>query len=106
MAVADRFQAVPFDIDGVFWSDRGERCSFDIMLEEFGLASAVLGRLATIVRAADTARLDLVQESAGFLAASLGLSRMFNDDLAQRDAGMLLYHAFLSLVPGCNRRNP
>ena len=92
--MADRFQAVPFDIDGAFWSHRGERCSFDIMLEEFGLASAVLDRLATIVRAADTARLDLVPEAASFLAASLGLSRMFKDDLAQRDAGMLLYDAF------------
>ncbi|MGO4734952.1 chromate resistance protein ChrB domain-containing protein [Bosea sp. 2KB_26] len=94
VAVADRFQAVPFDIDGVFWSHRGERCSFDIMLEEFGLTSAVLERLATIVRAADTARLELVPEAAGFLAASLGLSRMFKDDLEQLDAGMLLYDAF------------
>ncbi len=93
-AVADRFQAIPFDIDGVFWSHRGERCSFDIMLEEFGLASPALERLATIVRAADTARLDLVPEAAGLLAASLGLSRMFKDDLAQLDAGMLIYDAF------------
>ncbi|RDJ27450.1 sulfurtransferase [Bosea caraganae] len=94
VAVAERFQAVPFDIDGVFWSHRGERCSFDTMLEEFGLASPALNRLAEIVRAADTARLDLVPQAAGFLAASLGLSRMFKDDLAQLDAGMLLYDAF------------
>ena len=33
-------------------------------------------------------------EAAGFLAASLGLSRMFRDDLAQLEAGMLLYDAF------------
>lgn len=93
-AVGERFQAVPFDIDGVFWSHRGERCSFDTMLEEFGLASPVLDQLATIVRAADTARLDLVPQAAGFLAASLGLSRMYKDDLQQLDAGMLLYDAF------------
>ena len=93
-AVAERFGAAPFDIDGVFWSHRGERCTFDIMIEEFGLASPALDRLATIVRAADTARLDLAPQAAGFLAASLGLSRMFKDDLAQLDAGMLLYDAF------------
>jgi rhodanese-related sulfurtransferase len=93
-AVAERFGATPFDIDGVFWSHRGERCTFDIMIEEFGLASPALGRLAGIVRAADTARLDLAPQAAGFLAASLGLSRMFKDDLAQLDAGMLLYDAF------------
>lgn len=93
-AVADRFQAVPFDIDDVFWGHRGERCSFDTMIDEFGLESEPLARLALIVRAADTARLDLVPQAAGFLAASLGLSRMYRDDLEQLDAGMLLYDAF------------
>ena len=94
LAVAERFGATPFDIEGVFWSHRGESCTFDTMLEEFGLRSAALDRLATIVRAADTARLDLVPQAAGFLAASLGLSRMYRDDLEQLDAGMLLYDAF------------
>ena len=93
-AVAERFGATPFDIDGVFWSHRGERCTFDVMVEKFGLSSPALDRLAKIVRAADTATLDSVPEAAGFLAASLGLSRMFRDDLAQLDAGMLLYDAF------------
>lgn len=93
-ATADRFQAVPFDIDNVFWTHRGERCTFDTMVEEFGLDSEPLDRLAMIVRAADTASLDLVPQAAGFLAASLGLSRMFRDDLEQLEAGMLLYDAF------------
>jgi rhodanese-related sulfurtransferase len=93
-AVAERFDATPFDIESVFWSHRGERCTFDVMIEEFGLASEALDRLATIVRAADTARLDLAPEAPGLLAASLGLSRMYSDDLAQLDAGMLLYDAF------------
>ncbi|MER9235745.1 chromate resistance protein [Mesorhizobium sp. M0622] len=93
-AVADRFHAVPFDIDAVFWSHRGERCTFDTMIEEFGLESEPLDRLAMIIRAADTADLGLVPQAAGFLAASLGLSRMFRDDLEQLEAGMLLYDAF------------
>jgi len=93
-AVADRFGATPFDIEGVFWSHRDETCTFDVMLEEFGLDSEMLRRLASIVRAADTARLDLAPEAAGLLAASLGLSRMYRDDLAQLDAAMGLYDAF------------
>ncbi|WP_281277307.1 chromate resistance protein ChrB domain-containing protein [Hankyongella ginsenosidimutans] len=64
------------------------------MIDEFGLSSAPLDRLATIVRAADTAQLNLVPQAAGFLAASLGLSRMFREDLEQLDAGLLLYDAF------------
>lgn len=94
MDVADRFQATPFDIEGVFWSHRGELCSFDVMLQEFGLGSPALNRLATIVRGADTARLDLAPQAAGLLAASLGLSRMYRDDLVQLEASLLLYDAF------------
>lgn len=93
-AVADRFQATPFDIENVDWSHRGEQCTFDVMVEEFGIATPALERLATMVRAADTNRLDLSPEAPGLLAASLGLSRMFDDDLAQLNAGMLVYDAF------------
>ena len=94
MAVAERFQATPFDIEDVFWSHRGENCTFDAMIEEFGLQSEALSRLALIVRGADTARPDLTPQSAGLMAASLGLSRMYRDDLAQLDAAMGLYDAF------------
>ena len=94
LAVAERFGATPFDVDDTFWSHRGERCTFDVMLEEFGLRSPALDRLALIVRAADTARPALAPEAAGLLAASLGLSRMYRDDLAQLEAGMGLYDAF------------
>jgi len=92
-AVAEQFGAVPFDIDGVFWSHRGELCTFDIMLSEFRLENAALARLATIVRGADTARLELAPQAAGLLALSLGLSRLHADDLRQLDAGMGLYDA-------------
>ena len=93
-AVADRFGATPFDIEGVFWSHRGEGCTFDTMLEEFWLSTPALARLATIIRGADTGRLDLAPECAGLLAASLGLSRQYRDDLQQLEAGMALYDAF------------
>lgn len=92
--VAERFGAMPYDIEGVFWSHRGDLCTFDVLLSEFGLSTPALERLALIVRGADTARLDLAPESAGLLAASLGLSRMYSDDLAQLEAGIALYDAF------------
>jgi rhodanese-related sulfurtransferase len=93
-AVAERFHATAFDIENVFWSHRGELCTFDVMVSEFGLSTPALERLAIMVRAADTSRLDLSPEAPGLLAASLGLSRMYDDDLAQLDAGLLLYDAF------------
>jgi len=94
LAVADRFAAVPFDLEGIFWSHRGERCTFDVMLEEFGLSSPALERLSTVIRGADTAVLDTAPEAAGLLAVSLGLSRMYREDLAQLDAAMGVYDAF------------
>jgi rhodanese-related sulfurtransferase len=93
-AVAERFQATPFDVEGVFWSHRGERCTFDVMVEELGLETEPLLRLAAIVRGADTGRFEIAPQAAGLLAASLGLSRMHSDDLAQLEAGMTLYDAF------------
>jgi rhodanese-related sulfurtransferase len=93
-AVAARFSATPFDVPNTFWGDRGEKCTFDVMIEEFGLASDVLSRLALIVRGADMGRLELTPQSGGLLAASLGFSRMFRDDLAQLEAAMGLYDAF------------
>jgi rhodanese-related sulfurtransferase len=91
--VAERFDATPFDIDGVFWSHRGDTCTFDTMIEEFGLISPALQTVATIVRGADTASLDLAPQAAGLLAVSLGLSRLYTNDLEQLNAGMLVYDA-------------
>lgn len=92
--VAERFGGAPFDVEDVFWTHDGERCTFDVMVDRFGLTTEPLARLARIVRGADTARLDLVPEAAGLLAVSLGLSRMYSDDLAQLEAGLLIYDAF------------
>jgi len=91
--VAERFNATPFDVENVFWSHRGDLCTFDVMLDEFGLSTAPLARLSRIVRGADTSRMDLEPEAAGLLAVSLGLSRMFADDLEQLEAGMTIYDA-------------
>lgn len=92
--VAALFGGMPFDVEETFWSHRGELCTFDVMLAEFGLKLPALDRLAQIVRGADTARPDLAPEAPGLLAASLGLSRMHPDDLEQLEAGMSLYDAF------------
>ena len=74
---------------------RGEACTFDVMIDEFG------PRFAGAVAAGDdrsrrghTARLDLAPEAPGLLAASLGLSRMYSDDLEQLEVGLMLYDAF------------
>lgn len=91
--VADRFNATAFDIEDCDWSHEGEQCTFDVMINSFGLGHPALNTLATVVRAADTDRHDLAPQAAGLLAISVGLSRMFRDDTAQLEAGMLIYDA-------------
>lgn len=92
-AVAERFNAIPFDVEGAPFSHRGDACTFDAMLDDWHLHSDTLDRMATVIRAADTDRHDLAPQAAGLLALSVGLSRMYRDDLQQLGAGMALYDA-------------
>lgn len=93
MAVAERFGATPFDMDGCDWGHDGPLCSFDTMLAKFGLQTEPLQRLANVIRAADTDQLESCPQAAGLLAISVGLSRAHKCDQAQLDAAMPLYDA-------------
>jgi rhodanese-related sulfurtransferase len=91
--VASRFDAIPYDVEGVTLTHRGEGCSFDALLDDFGLHCEPLDRMALVIRGADTDRHDLSPQAAGLLALSVGLSRMYRDDLQQLEAGIALYDA-------------
>ncbi|WP_075997017.1 chromate resistance protein ChrB domain-containing protein [Salaquimonas pukyongi] len=98
MAVAERFGAAPFDIEGAFSSPRAERCTFDIMLEQFQLETGPLLELARIVRGVETNRRDPAPQCAGLRAALLGISRMYKNHQEQLEAGFALYDAFYRWV--------
>jgi rhodanese-related sulfurtransferase len=93
LAHAARTGALAFDLPGGTLTHEGERCSFDAFIDAFGLDDPALRRLAEIVRGADTSRLDLTPESAGLVALSVGLSRLFDDDLQMLEAGLTVYDA-------------
>ena len=93
LAEASVRNAVPFDIPGVTFSHRGETCTFDSMIEDFGLQDAALNKLARIIRGADTSRLDLTAQSSGLYAISLGLGDLITDDHALLEAGLPIYDA-------------
>jgi hypothetical protein len=90
---AAELDAIPYDVEGVELSHVGPRCSFDAFIEKYELNDPALDAIATIVRGADTARLDLAPQAAGLLAISLGLSRMFADDHEQLRHGFVIYDA-------------
>ena len=60
---------------------------------KYALDEPELQELATIVRGADTGRLDLAPQAPGLLALSLGLSALFEDDHEMLRHGMVMYDA-------------
>ena len=93
LAQAAATGATPYDIPGVEMSHVGELCSFDAFIAKYRLDDPALANLATIVRGADTSRLDLAPQSAGLYAISLGLSRLMADDHAMLRHGLVMYDA-------------
>jgi rhodanese-related sulfurtransferase len=93
LSAAKEKDAVPYDVAGVHFTHDGERCSFDAFLKHYRLTDPALARLARIVRAADTSRLDLAPQAPGLAAISLGLSRNFADDHEMLKHGMVMYDA-------------
>lgn len=91
--VARQTGAIPYDVEGVELSHEGPLCSFDAFLTKYKLKDPSLQALATIVRGADTDRLDIAPQCAGLLAVSLGLSRLYSDDYEQLQHGFVVYDA-------------
>lgn len=100
LAIAAETGAVPYDIPGVELGHVGELCSFDAFLKKYRLADPALERLALIVRAADTNRLELAAEATGLYAVSMGLSHNYPDDHEMLKHGMVMYDA---LYAWCKR---
>ena len=94
IAVAKETGATPYDISGAEMGHHGDKCSFDAFLGKYNLEDPALLDLAVIVRGADTGRPDLTPESAGLLAISNGLSRLYADDHEMLRHGMVVYDAF------------
>jgi rhodanese-related sulfurtransferase len=93
LAVAEKFDALPFDVEGVELSHSDDLCSFDALLAHFDISTPALAAMANVIRAADGTPNASAPEAAGLLAISLGLSRMYRDDLEQLAAAMPLYDA-------------
>jgi hypothetical protein len=93
LRVAAEQGATPYDIPGVEMSHVGELCSFDAFLAKYRLDEPALQQLGSIVRGADTSRLDLTPQSAGLYAISLGLSALYADDHEMLRHGLVMYDA-------------
>ncbi|MDE3076441.1 MAG: chromate resistance protein [Chloroflexota bacterium] len=100
-AVAQREDAIPFDVPGVELGHRGAECSFDAFIRKYNLTDPALLELAVIVRAADTAAKDLAPEAAGLEAIAEGFRLSFADDAELLEHELLVYDA---LYAYCRQR--
>lgn len=101
LKVAQETGATPYDIPGVEMTHVGGLCSFDAFLAKYALHEPALRQLATIVRGADTSRMDLAPQSAGLYAMSLGLSHVFSDDHEMLRHAMPMYDALYAWCKAC-----
>ncbi len=80
LETAAREQAIPFDapkLAAVKLNHRGERCSFEAIIEDYKLRDPALERLARIVRAADVkGQEQAAPEGAGLRAIAEGFAAL------------------------------
>jgi hypothetical protein len=93
MAVAEREGAIPFDTPGAGLNHDGDRCTFDVIIRNYNLTDRALLRLARIVNAADTDRLDRDPLAAGLEAIAVGYSLRYPDDLQNLERQFEVYDA-------------
>jgi hypothetical protein len=95
-AVAEREGATPFDTQGAKLGHRDGKCSFETIIDEYGLLARdpALRRMAEIIHGADvSADLDRVPESRGLKAIAEGFGLVYPDDHAILAAEFPLYDA-------------
>jgi hypothetical protein len=83
--------ATPFDVRGAELGHHGEKCSFDAIVEKYGLKEPGLLRLAKIVRCADTGQYAEEPVAAGLEAIASGYSLRYPDDRENLEHQMAVY---------------
>jgi len=95
--VAERENAIPFDVQGAELGHDGPLCTFDAIVKQYELDDPALLRLAKIVRGADTSDRNLTGESAGLYAIASGFQALspsiYRDDHALLEVETPIYDA-------------
>jgi hypothetical protein len=106
-AEAKRLSAIPFDVDGAELGHHGQRCSFEAILEKYGLTSEpALILLGRIVNGADTDNALYRQpEGSGLKAIAEGFRHLgYRDDHEINAAEAIVYDALYAYCVEMIRR--
>jgi len=89
-------QAIPYDMLNAELGHHGEKCSFDAIIEKYGITDPAVLELAKIVRAADTNKLASIPEAAGLEAIMTGIGMQTKDDYEAIQRASTVYDALYS----------
>jgi hypothetical protein len=94
LSVAERERAISFDAPGARYDHRDGLCTFEVLLEEYGLDTPELGLMGRIVHGADVAEdRDATPQSRGLLAIAEGFYLLELDDHQQLELSLPVYDA-------------
>ncbi|RPI27393.1 MAG: chromate resistance protein [Acidobacteria bacterium] len=93
MEIAAKEGAIPFDTPGAELHHRGDQCSFDAIIKDYELTDKALLRMAKIVNAADTNRLEADPLAAGLEAIAVGYSLRYPEDAENIERQFEVYDA-------------
>jgi hypothetical protein len=92
--VAEREAAHSYDAPGATYTHRDGLCSFEVLVEEYGIADPAVARLARIVHGADISDdRDATPESRGLLAVAEGFHLLDLGDYRQLELSLPVYDA-------------
>lgn len=93
LEIAEKEGAIPFDTPGAKLHHRENLCTFDVIITDYELTDKALLRMARVINAADTDRLEADPLAAGFEAIAVGYSLRYPDDHQNIAAQFEVYDA-------------
>ena len=94
LAYADRESAMSFDAPGATYTHRNGNCSFEILVEEYGIDDPAVRLMARVIHGADVAEDSAVTpQSPGLLAIADGFAMLDVDDQRQLELELPVYDA-------------
>ncbi len=93
LEVAEQTGAIPFDTPGAKLHHRGNRCTFEAIIEDYELTHKSVLRMAKIINAADTDNLAADPIAAGFEAIAVGYGVRYPEDLENIERQFEMYDA-------------
>jgi hypothetical protein len=94
LEVAEREGALSFDAPGARFTHRDGLCSFEVLVEEYGIDDPSVALLARIVHGADVPEdRDATPQSRGLLAVAEGFHLLDLDDHRQLELSLPVYDA-------------